>query len=242
MQKVLPAAVLILRGIIVTPVAIKALFYFVLAPLAARRPPVRLLPDSEGVLTLETGVSSVSRAITVDSAHELLVHPEFLQSASIGGEKTTQWSLNWRFALTSLSAGMLALTRIRCEVPEIFVISATRHALAEIAVIDVPAGSAVVMQPHNLVGVIQRRDTPLRISAHWRLASLHAWLTLQLRYLALHGPVRLIVQGGRGARVVPAVGGRAINQAATIGFSANLPYATRRCEPPRPIYWASRSC
>ena len=37
-------------------------------------------------------------------------------------------------------------------------------------------------------------------------------------------------QGCRGVRIERADGGRAINQAATIGFSANLPYATRRCE------------
>ena len=229
-QEVLPTAALILLGGIVTPIAIKALFYFVLAPLATRRPPVRLLPDSNGALTLETGASSVSRAITVDSMHELLVHPEFLQRASVSGEKTTKWLLNWRFALTSLSAGMAALTRIRCDAPESFVISATQNALAEIGVLYLPAGSAVVMQPHNLVGVIQRRDTPLRITAHWRLTSLHAWLTLQLRYLALHGPARLIVQGCRGVLVEPAAERRAINQAATIAFSANVPYSTRRCE------------
>lgn len=229
-QEVLPTALLILLGVILAPVAVKALFYFVLAPLAARRPAVRLLPDSDGSLTLETGASSVSRSITVDSLHELLVHPEFLQSASVHGEKTTQWLLNSRFALTSLSAGMVALTRIRCDVPETFVISATHNALAEIGVLNLPAGSAVVMQPHNLVGVIQQRDAPLRITAHWRLTSLHAWLTLQLRYLALHGPARLIVQGCRGVQVEPATGGRAINQAATIAFSANLPYSTRRCE------------
>jgi hypothetical protein len=229
-EEVLPTALLILLGVVLTPVAIKALFYFVLAPLAARHPPVRLLPDSDGALTLETGASSVSRAITVDSVHELLVHPEFLQSASVAGEKSTQWLLNWRFALTSLSAGMVALTRIRCDEPETFVISATHNALAEIGVLNLPAGSAVVMQPHNLVGVMQQRDTPLRITAHWRLTSLHAWLTLQLRYLALHGPARLIVQGCRGVQVEPATAGRAINQAATIAFSANLPYSTRRCE------------
>ena len=228
--EVLPTALLILLGVILMPIAIKAIFYFVLAPLAARLPPVRLRPDCDGGLTLETGASSVSRAVTVDSVHELLVHPEFLQSASVAGEKTTQWLLNWRFALTSLSAGMVALTRIRCDVPETFVISATRNALAEIGVLNLPAGSAVVMQPHNLVGVIQQRGSPLRITAHWRLTSLHAWLTLQLRYLVLHGPARLIVQGCRGVRVEPATGGRAINQAATIAFSANLPYSTHRCE------------
>lgn len=229
-QEVLPTALLILLGVILTPIAIKAWFYFVLAPLASRRPAVRLLPESEGLLVLETGASSVSRSITVDPVHELLLHPEFLQSASVAGEKTTQWLLNWRFPLTSLSAGMVALTRIRCEVPETFVVSATRNPLAEIGVLNLPAGSAVVMQPHNLVGVIQQRSTPLRITAHWRLTSLHAWLTLQLRYLAIHGPARLIVQGCRGVRVEAATGGRAINQAATIAFSANLPYSTRRCE------------
>ena len=229
-QEVLPTALLLLLGAILTPVAIKALFYFVLAPLAARCTPVRLLPENEGVLTLENGASSVSRAITIDSEHELLVHPEFLQSASVSGEKSTQWLLSRRFALTSLSAGMVALTRIRCDVPESFVISATHNPLSEIGVLNLPAGSAVVMQPHNLVGVIQQRDTPLRITAHWRLTSLQAWLTLQLRYLAFHGPVRLIVQGCRGVKVEPATGGRAINQAATIAFSANLPYSTHRCE------------
>ena len=38
------------------------------------------------------------------------------------------------------------------------------------------------------------------------------------------------MQGCRGVQVEPATGGRAINQAATIAFSANLPYSTRRCE------------
>lgn len=153
-QEVLSTALLILLGVILTPLAIKALFYFGLAPLAARHPPVRLLPDSNGTITLASGTSSVSQAIAVDSAHELLVHPEFLQSATLASEKTTQCLLNWRFALTSLSAGMVALTRIRCDVPETFVISATRNAFAEIGVLNLPAGSAVVMQPHNLVGVV----------------------------------------------------------------------------------------
>ena len=38
----MPTALLILMGVILTPIAIKALFYFVLAPLAARRPPVSI--------------------------------------------------------------------------------------------------------------------------------------------------------------------------------------------------------
>ncbi len=228
-QEVLPTAAMILLGAILVPIVLKVVFYFVLAPLAARRPPVQLLPDCNGSLTLENAASSVSRSISLDPTNELLVHPEFLQSASVGAEKKTQWLLNWRYPLTSLSAGMAVLTCIRSDQPATFVVAAT-DALAEIGVIDLPFGSAVVMQPHNLVGVIQTRGAPLRITAHWRMTSLHAWLTLQLRYLALHGAARLIVQGCRGVRMEPASSGRSINQAATIAFSANLPYSTRRCE------------
>jgi hypothetical protein len=229
-EEVAPAAFLILFAIILTPFAIKALFYFVLAPLASRRPPICLLPDSSGGLVLEAGHSSVSRTITVNEEQELLIHPEFLQSSSIQGEKDTQWLLGWRYPLTSLASNMVALTRIRTNSSATFVLSATNDPFSEIGILSIPKGSALVMQPHNLVGVIQPRGKVARITSHWRLNSIHAWLTLQLRYMAFHGPVDLIVQGCRGVRIEKADSGRSINQAATIGFSANLSYATRRCE------------
>lgn len=227
---ILPTALLILVGAIFTPLAIKALFYFVLAPLAARRPPVKLLPSSLGELALEAGQSAVSREMTVDAAHELLLHPDFLQSASTAGHTDTCWLLNRRFPLTSLASGMVALTRIRTTAPATYVVSATQDAHSEIGVLVVPAGAALVMQPHNLVGVLQPRGVPVRITSHWRLGSLHAWLTMQLRYLAFHGPAQLIVQGCRGVRVEAAHTGRSVSQAATIAFNANLGYSTRRCE------------
>jgi len=227
-QEVLADALLIVLGIILGPVAIKALFYFVLAPLAARRPPVRLLPMASGALALQG--SAVSLAVPVDAGHELLVKPEFLQSTATAGNRATQWLLNARFPLTSVASGMVALTRLRADAPQSVTISATRDAFSEVGMLTLDAGAALVMQPHNLIGVLQRRGEPVAITSHWRLNSLHAWLTLQLRYLAFHGPAQLIVQGCRGVRIERADGGRAINQAATIGFSANVAYATRRCE------------
>lgn len=230
LQAIMPTALLILVGALLAPLAIKALFYFVLAPLAARRPPVRLLPESRGELVLESGQSTISREMTVDAGHELLVHPDFLQSASVAGHTDTCWLLNRHYPLTSLASGMVALTRIRTTAPAIYVVSGTQDAHSEIGVLVLPPGAALVMQPHNLVGVLQPRGAPVRITSHWRLGSLHAWLTLQLRYLAFHGPAQLIVQGCRGVRVEPASTGRSISQAATIAFNANLAYSTRRCE------------
>ncbi|MBE0577637.1 MAG: hypothetical protein IH613_17295 [Desulfuromonadales bacterium] len=87
-----------------------------------------------------------------------------------------------------------------------------------------------MMQPHNLVNIVQHKASPIHITSHWQLNSLHAWLTLQLRYLAFHGPAQLIVQGCHGIKIEQADSGRSINQAATIGFSTNLAYSARRSE------------
>jgi len=223
-------AAFVVLGIVFTPIAIKAFFYFVLAPLAARRPPVRLLPSSTGNVVLESGGSSVSRGVVVKPDQELLVKPAFLQSSANTGLKDTCWLLDPRFPLTSIVSGMSVLTRIRTSESATYVISSTRDPHSEIGVLSLPEGAALVIQPHNLVGVLQKRGEPVRITSHWRLLSLHAWLTLQLRYLAFHGPVKLVVQGCRGVRIEGSEAGRSISQAATIGFNANLGYSTRRCE------------
>ena len=84
---VLPASIAILISIILTPVAIKAFMYFVIAPLASRRSAIRILPGASGSIEGEAGstdsgsdrarVSAVSLSITIDNSQELLIHPEF---------------------------------------------------------------------------------------------------------------------------------------------------------------------
>jgi hypothetical protein len=222
------------------PIGIKAFYYFVIAPIASRYVGFRLLPDVSGVIEGAAErmkgdfdrlkVSEVSHAVTIDKNQELLLHPEYLQSSANHGTKDTKWLLDWSYPLTSVAAGLFGLTRIRTESTDTIVVSATKDPLSEVGIISVPEGSALVLQPHMLIGVVHSTNVPIRISKHWRLGSLHAWLTLQLRFLAFHGPVKLIVKGCRGVRVEAAGNGRSINQAATIGFSANLTYATTRCE------------
>ncbi|MFY3382896.1 hypothetical protein [Paracidovorax sp. MALMAid1276] len=229
-QQVLPVALWILLGIVLAPIGIKALLYFVVAPLAQRCAPVQLLPGSGGTVALAPGGSGVSCVVALQADQELLVHPEFLQSTAVQGDKDTCWLFSREYAFTSLAAGLVALTRVRTPATAQHVVSATQDPHSEVAVLDLPEGTALVMQPHNLVGVLQHRGAPVRITSHWRLASLHAWLTLQLRYLAFHGPAQLIVQGSRGVRVEQAQGGRSIQQAATIGFTPNLAYTTRRSD------------
>lgn len=230
----LPLAIAILAGVLLVPVFIKVVFYFLLAPLASRRPPIRILADDRAPVVPEPRPSGVSVPLDIEPGEELLVQSDFLQSSSQPASKQTQWFLNARLPFASLASGMFALTRIRPEsgVATRVVVSSQQDAFGEVGVVELPAGAAMVLQPRSLAGVVKPAGAPVQISRHWRLGSLHSWLTLQLRYLVFHGPCRLVLKGCRGVKAEePAAGQpRMINQSATLGFSANLEYRTTRCE------------
>jgi hypothetical protein len=250
-RDVVPWALGILISIILVPPLIKAFLYFVLAPVAARRPPIRLLSAGHAAQAgLQTGsdkdpdqtsTSGISRAVVIDDAHELLVHPEFLQSSSLDSQKDTKWLLDWQYPITSLASGLFALTRIRTASPATVVISDKKDPLNEVGQIVVPTGIALAFQPSNLVGLVQLRGQPVMITRHWRLGSLTAWLTFQLRYLVFHGPATLLVKGCRGIRIEQAGSGRSIDQSATIGFCAHLAHAVTRCETFPPYLFGNHS-
>lgn len=234
---VAPTAALLVLSAILLPVAIKAFFYFVLAPIASRLPPLsiaRELQVNGCSLPLpplgESRISAVSQALQLKPGQRMLIHPEYLQSSPVGTHKRTQWLLDWRFPFTSLAAGMAALTRLESDVTASVTISASDDPLLEVAVVHLPAGSALVFQPRGLVGLVCDAGQPLAISSHWRLGSLHAWLTLQLRFIVFRGPVTLIVRGCRGVRLECAGQGRSISQSATLGFTTDVLYSTMRSE------------
>jgi hypothetical protein len=234
----LPIALGILLGIILVPIVIKVFFYFVVAPWVMRRPPIRLLAPPNGRITPIAGgpadsqgrMSAVSQSVLLGEHQVLLVQPDYLQSTSVLARKKTQWLLNPTIPFSSLLSGMYLLTRVGASGAEPVVISATKDPLIEVGIVELSEGAAFVCQPRSLAGVIQDERGPIRITRHWRVGSLHAWLTLQLRFLVFHGPGQLILKGCRGIRIERAGTGRLINQAATLGFSADLDYANTRCE------------
>lgn len=249
-KEVLPTALWILALALLSPLLGKAIAYYVIAPIAARRAPVCLLPRMSGEFSTAIGItgnesgpttpSRVSLPLSLDERSELLVLPSYLQGMPLTAQSDTKWLLDWSMPLTSLLAGMYRLTRIRPISNERFTVSSSLDPLAEFSLLDVPVGSALVLQPSSLVGVIQTRGEPLKITRHWRFGHLGAWLTLQFRYIVFHGPAKLIVKGCRGVRVEPATSGRTVNQAATLGFSANLDYSVARNETFWSYYFGER--
>ena len=232
-RPVLPLALAVLIGWWLLPAALRALFYFVLAPLAARRPPIVISPGQGMAGPAQGGsiISALSQRVTLAPDQELLIRPDYCQSQAAGVRFSTRWLFDWRHPLTSIAAQLYLLKRVRASHAAEIVVSATADALDEVALLEIAAGGAMVLQPRALVGMVYRSGQRPTIRSHWRLGTLHAWLTLQLRYLAFEGPVTLVVKGCRGVRLESAAAGRSISQDATLGFSADARYATVRADP-----------
>lgn len=239
-------ALVVLLGALFSRVAIKLLLYYVVAPLASRRPPVRLLGafDARAFARAVSGsapgrISGESLTVHLVAGEELLVRPDYLQSSSERSGKRTVLLLNPALPFTSLLSGMYLLTRVCAPEGDDLVLSPTQDAFDELCMIELPAGAAFVLQPRALAGVVQPQGQRVRVTRHWRIGSLQAWLTFQLRFLVFHGPCRLILKGRRGVRMEAAGGGRLIDQAATLGFDASVPWSNARCETFVP-YWLGK--
>ncbi len=238
-QPVLAWALWIIFLVIVVPPAVKAFWFFVVAPAASRLRPIVVRPDLGGDVQWEAARpgeealppgSGVSRRLVIHPGEELVVKPEYLQSSMNRARIDSTAVLSWAIPLGSLATGLVGLTRIRVDKPEVATISATEDVFDEVGIIRIAEGSGLVFKPRNLVGVLQRTDRPLRIHRVWRLGHVSGWLTLQLRFLVFEGPCSLVVRGMRGVALEPSADGRRIAGAATLGWTAGLRYSVRRSE------------
>ncbi|MBY6219237.1 hypothetical protein [Qipengyuania aquimaris] len=222
-------ALLILLGIIAMPFIIRTLFYYVFAPMAARRASIRIeIPCLSAAPDPVAEPSRVSVPVTLDEGEELLIRQDYLQTSAVEGEKATRWLLDYNHPVSSLAAGLGFLTRIRGKGTS--TVSAVRDPFAELTEIALPENSACVLHTRALVALVQPTGKTMRITSHWRLFNLNAWLTMQLRFFVFHGPGRLVVKGGRGVRVERAEQGRIFGQDQLVGFSADLAYSVTRTE------------
>jgi hypothetical protein len=224
---------------------LKVISFYVLAPMASRRPPLVIDFEANGRehSAFKRGqpsqISAVSQSVVLTPNQNLLIQADYLQTSPLHAKKSTKWLLNNKMPLSSLSSGMYMLNRVECSTADPIVVSSTNDQFSEIGIVELPEGAAFVCQPRSLVGMIFEKDRPIRVSKHWHIWSLQSWLTLQLRFLVFHGPGQLLIKGSRGIRMETASAPRLLNQNATLGFSANLKYANTRCET-FVSYWAGK--
>ena len=206
------------------PIAYKLFTFLVIAPWASRARSVQIMPYSGG---MEASASQMSVDVPLDIDTELLVRSG-VQSVSSDIEGSDVIVLKKRMAFTCIAAGLVNMQRLRAARPDYVAVTAPDEEHAEVALIKIPGGGAVVLQPRALVGVLKRRSDTLRIDRPWRFNFLISWVTFQFRYVVFHGPCTLIVQGQRGVRVEDAQNGRMINKRLTLGFDAGLSYGAAR--------------
>jgi hypothetical protein len=224
--------------IIVTllPYALRVICYYVLAPIAERRPPIRFDGLQSPFRPAQTATSSISLPLRLRENEVALVRQDFLQSTSLASSKRTQWLMDWRHPVASFASGMRFLTRIE-SADEAVIISAFKDPLAEVTLLEIPEGSAVVVRPRAIAAITHAAGETPHLASHWHIFSLVAWLTLQLRYFTFHGPARLVLKGGRGVRIEAAEHGRMLGQDQVIGFSTDLSYSVIRTETFAPYFF-----
>lgn len=214
---------------IAVPVVWRFAAYYLLAPMVEKRPPLRFSDPARGSAVPSGGKSRVSLEIRLKENEEALARLDYHQTASRGARVERRLLLDWSNPLTSYFSGMRMLTAFS-GVGEMVVFSASSDPLAELALLELPAGTAAIVRPSALAGLVKPVGTALRIKNHYRLFSLHALLTWQFRYLAFHGPTKLVLKGGRGVRIEAAGSGRIVSQGQLIGFSLDLAYSVIRTE------------
>ena len=216
------------------PSAGKLLLYFGFAPLVMRGRPVRLTADL--VVMPEITESRVSLDLPMPPGEQLWIKERFLQTSDEGFVRRTRFLLDWSIPFTCLASGLVELIEMRNPARAV-----TRHVTlsneanphVELTTVTLPAGSALVLRPSFLIGVLAGSGERLTIRRRWQLWRWQAWVTMQFRFFEFSGPCRLVLAGNRGVRaerLADAASARRANQDATIGFTPDLDYLSVRAE------------
>lgn len=230
-------AFLIVLGGVLLPVLHKLFTFSVIARLASRAAPLRL---REAESPSHATPSNTAIKVAIDRDTEVLLRSGF-QDRATDFRIDDIFFLKNQMPLTCIAAGLVNLQRIRSDRPDYISVTASDEGHHEVALVTVPAGGAMVLQPRALVGVVKRRSDDLIIRRPWRLRWLISWITFQFRYVTFEGPCSLIVQGNRGVNASEPQAGRATNKRLILGFDAGLTYSAARSASFRPYLFGQAS-
>ncbi len=236
-------AFLILLALILLPFFWKVIGFYVVAPLVqAGRPIVLAGLEEAGEGKVSVVPSRPAQRLTMSEGEVLMTKVDYLQGSMGDFEKRTKWIMDWNYPFSSMAAGMYVLTSIRklgVERGEV-TLSTRDDGMEELAVVEVPAGSELVFRPRFLVALSHPEGMVPMIKSRWVFGKLHAWVSLQFRYLMIEGPVKLVFAAQRGIQeevVVSEVRGRRVNSSLTVGFSPTMKYSPKRAETFVAYFW-----
>lgn len=226
-----PAALLtLILAIVFSPLA-RVICYYVLAPLASRQSPI-ILGKAKGT---GNDISTLSNCRTSFTLHlhksdALLIHHDYAKTIPSLCRSTTQTILDKHSPITSFFSGLYNLLRIEPKEDVSLEISSGHDGLNELIYISLEKDAEIVIEPRSIVGATLKEGQEVILRKIWAIGKLQSWLKGQFRHIAIRGPLRIIVKGGRGVTVSPVEDELRIPSEYVIGFSTNLGYATERTE------------
>ncbi len=206
------------------PYVQRVVSYFVLMPLVTRLSrPLRLVT---GDGRLEFGQARRSLRVELAPTERACFRAEYARP--VRGKTRSLVLYDWQAPLISYASGLRLLTQIDGAAAGAEVtLAAPGDPNSYLMRIELHSHPGIVIHPRHLVGVVGAPELRTR----WRLFSLHAWATWQLRYILFSGDGSIVVEGL--GDVVATVAGEPhskIEQNLVIGFDATLEMTTRRTE------------
>jgi hypothetical protein len=215
---------------LVGPPLWKLLWYFVIAPLAVRAAPVRLVdPDGVAGGAIRIGISEKSAVVPLDPAESLIARMDWVQQYTPTAGKRTRFVWKWDAPLISLAAGLIEMTEWRTTRPD----AADRVVLSSgfdpdlfICRIDLTDHPGLVLRPRYVVAVTDG----VTVRTRWSLLSLHSWIAGTLRYILFCGSGSVLIYGYGGIRPIDPDEGCRIEESLVLGFEGAVDFSTARTE------------
>lgn len=203
----------------------RTFFYFVVMPWVERAPKLTLVEDAEGRLSFGRGVRTLE--VTLSDGEVCWSRADYVRPVS--AKTGSQWLFDWRAPLVSYAAGLSVLTRIEGDAGAgvVATLASPRDSDSYLLDVRLDEHPGFVFHPRHLVAVVGR----VQLFTVWRLFSVHAWLTGQVRYIGVKGSGRCVLEGF-GDIVVQSASDTPskIEQELLVGFDARLRYSTARTE------------
>lgn len=224
------------------PPIYKLVMYYGVAPHICRQRGVKL-SDAGGVLPAASQSDGVLD-VGLWPGEVLRVREEVVRGSDEGLTKKGRWVFDWSMPLACFATGLTDLVEMKHSHAgqELRVsLGGGEQPMAELAVVEIPEGSSIVLRPSFILGVILPFAARLKIRRRWVLHRWISWITGQIRYYEFVGPCRVILSGAKGVRaelIEPreggAASGRRTQSELLVGFSPALHLQPTRTE----TFWA----
>jgi hypothetical protein len=216
--------------ILLTPVILRTVAYFVLMPLVSRaQKPLQLAAEPEhAAATLHASPAQRTLPIRLSAGEVLSARSEDVRP--VQGTVRSQLLYDWKAPFISYATGLHSLSRITGDADGTeATLAASDDPNSYLMRIDFKDHPGIVMRPKHVVGVM---GTPeLETRWRWGIQSLATW---QVRYIMFAGTGSLIVQGsGNVEATSPGQRATKMDQHLMMGFDSRLTARINRTE----VFW-----